>query len=123
MIILSRMLVISGYPNDKKTFYTIYEHHCLVRKLQTRVVCPTQNEDESFKFNSIQKESSWKDLNLMTPETETVSPAVGSNGRDDSDASESNSSNGGRRCGQGGRTGRSGHQGRGGRGGRFNRPE
>ena len=38
MIILARMLIISEYPNNKKTFYTIYEHRCLVRKLQTRGV-------------------------------------------------------------------------------------
>ena len=36
MIILARILILSEYPYDKKTFYTIYEHHCLVRKLKTR---------------------------------------------------------------------------------------
>ena len=38
MIILARMLIISEYPNDKNTFYTIYKHHCLVFKLQMRGV-------------------------------------------------------------------------------------
>ena len=36
MIILERMLILYEYPNDKKTFYTIHEDHCLFRKLQTR---------------------------------------------------------------------------------------
>ena len=38
MIILAWMLIIYKYPNDKKMFYTIYNHYCLVRKLQTRGV-------------------------------------------------------------------------------------
>ena len=38
MIILVRMLIIYEHPKDKKTFYTIYKHHCLVRKPKTRGV-------------------------------------------------------------------------------------
>ena len=38
MTILERMLILSEYPNNKNKFYTIYEHHCLVRKLKTRGV-------------------------------------------------------------------------------------
>ena len=38
MIILERMLILSEYPNYKNTFYTIYENHYLVRKLQLRGV-------------------------------------------------------------------------------------
>ena len=30
LIILKRMLIISEYHKDKKTFYTIYDHHCLI---------------------------------------------------------------------------------------------
>ena len=30
------MKIISDYPNNKKTFNTIYKHHRLVCKLQTR---------------------------------------------------------------------------------------
>ena len=66
----------------------------------------------------------------MTLETETASPAAGSNDRDGSDAtiirasetSESNSGNGGRGQGRSGHTGRGGQQGCGKRGWRFNRP-
>ena len=29
-MILENMLILSEYPNDKKTIYTIYEHRCLV---------------------------------------------------------------------------------------------
>ena len=66
----------------------------------------------------------------MTPETETASPAAGSNDGEGSDAkitlasetSKSNSSNWGQGRGREGRTGRCGHQGRGGRGGHFNHP-
>ena len=66
----------------------------------------------------------------MTPETETASPAAGSNGGDGSDAtitlasetSKSNSSNGVQGHGQGGCTRRCGHQWCGIRGGSFNRP-
>ena len=36
MMVLARMLILSEYPNNKKTFYTIYEHRYLVRKLQMR---------------------------------------------------------------------------------------
>ena len=38
MIILAQMLILSEYPYNKKMFYTIYEHHYLVRKLQMRGV-------------------------------------------------------------------------------------
>ena len=38
MIILARMLILSEYPNNKKMFYTIYEHHRLIHNLQTRGV-------------------------------------------------------------------------------------
>ena len=66
----------------------------------------------------------------MTPETETSSPDIGSNGGDGSDVtiahvsdtSESSARNGGRGRGQGGCTIGGGHQGRDRQGGRFNRP-
>ena len=66
----------------------------------------------------------------MTQETETASPAAGSNGGDGSDAtitlasetSKPNSRNWGQGRGRGGRTRRGGHQGCGWRGVRFNRP-
>ena len=35
MIILAQILIISENPNNKKTFYTIYEHPCLIIKLKT----------------------------------------------------------------------------------------
>ena len=30
MIIWVQVIIIYEEPNDKETFYTIYEHHCLV---------------------------------------------------------------------------------------------
>ena len=66
----------------------------------------------------------------MTPETETATPAAGSNGRDGSDTTttrssetiESSSSNGGQGLRKGDCHVRGGHQGRGGLGRRFNHP-
>ena len=74
-------------------------------------LCPTQNEDKSVSLPVFRKKIS-KELKTMTPETETASPAAGSNGRYDSDEtitraseiSKSNSSNGGRGRGRGGCT-------------------
>ena len=47
MIIRARMLILSEYPNNKRMFYTIYDHHYLIHKLQTRGLCPTRNKYKS----------------------------------------------------------------------------
>ena len=57
MNILARMLIIYEYPNNKNMFYTIYEHHCLVRKLQTRGIMSHAEQGKECKFNIIQKEN------------------------------------------------------------------
>ena len=49
------MLILSEYYNDKKTFNTIYEHHCLVRKLNTRGVMSHAEQGQEYNFKSIQK--------------------------------------------------------------------
>ena len=52
MTILKRMLILSEYPNYKKTFYTIYEHHCLVQKYKRVGLCPMRNEDLSVSLTA-----------------------------------------------------------------------
>ena len=55
MFILARMLILSEYSNDKKTFYTIYEHHCLVRNYKRAGLCPTVNENISVSLTVLRK--------------------------------------------------------------------
>ena len=44
------MLILFEYPNNKKTFYTIYEHHYLVNKLQTCGVMSHEEGGQDCKF-------------------------------------------------------------------------
>ena len=55
MIILERMLILSEYTNDKKAFYMIYEHHCLIRNYKHVELCPTQNYDKSESLTVFRK--------------------------------------------------------------------
>ena len=56
MIILAQMLIIFEYHNDKKTFYTIYEHHCLVHKIQTHGVMYHVERGKSVSLTVFRKE-------------------------------------------------------------------
>ena len=56
MIILAQMLILSEYPNNKKTYYIIYKHHCLVHKLQTCGLCPMRNKDKIVSLTVFRKE-------------------------------------------------------------------
>ena len=46
-MVLAQMLILSEYPNDKKTFHMIYEHHCLVQNYKRGGLRPTWNKDKS----------------------------------------------------------------------------
>ena len=47
MIILARMLIISEYPNNKKTFIQFTSITALFANYKRMGLCPTQNKDKS----------------------------------------------------------------------------
>ena len=49
---MARIIILSEYPNDKKTFYMIKEHHCLFRKLKTHGVMYHAELEQECKFNT-----------------------------------------------------------------------
>ena len=56
IVIPGQMLILSEYPNNKNTFYKIYEHHCFVRKYKCVGLCPTQNKDKSVSLTVFRNE-------------------------------------------------------------------
>ena len=47
------MIILFEYSNNKKTFYTIYEHHFLFANYEHVELCPTRNEDKSVSLTYI----------------------------------------------------------------------